>query len=214
MATAVDPGRHCRCTHLLSASAEFRIRAEPSLSSYPPFLLLIPVFEFTPVFAAPVYRAGPRILPKQRYTTYQMPDPQPTQNQAFVGRLRDGSLRSICWGSGGGEWHACRNVVEDRNHMTLHQVSSADCPDRRALHAQFGIIAVMGQPTATLSVGSDGIAVVTLQNPPVNALHPAGVRTAMEAAISLSSVHLCAKLWGCLQSWSNMPPQCSYTNLR
>lgn len=33
----------------------------------------------------------------------------------------------------------------------------------------------MGQPTATLEVGSDGIAVVTLQNPPVNALHPAGV---------------------------------------
>ncbi len=33
----------------------------------------------------------------------------------------------------------------------------------------------MGQPTATIEVGSDGIAVITLQNPPVNALHPAGV---------------------------------------
>ena len=28
---------------------------------------------------------------------------------------------------------------------------------------------------SSLQVGHDGIAVVTLQNPPVNALHPAGV---------------------------------------
>ena len=40
----------------------------------------------------------------------------------------------------------------------------------------------MGQPTATIDVGSDGIAVVTLQNPPVNALHPAGVCTGIQAA--------------------------------
>ena len=33
----------------------------------------------------------------------------------------------------------------------------------------------MGQPTATIKVGPDGIAIITLQNPPVNALHPAGV---------------------------------------
>ena len=32
----------------------------------------------------------------------------------------------------------------------------------------------MGGPTASIEVGSDGIAVITLQNPPVNALHPAG----------------------------------------
>ncbi|CAL8463963.1 g3498 [Coccomyxa elongata] len=31
----------------------------------------------------------------------------------------------------------------------------------------------MGGPTATLEVGSDGVAIITLQNPPVNALHPA-----------------------------------------
>ena len=28
---------------------------------------------------------------------------------------------------------------------------------------------------ASLQVGHDGVAVITLQNPPVNALHPAGV---------------------------------------
>ena len=34
---------------------------------------------------------------------------------------------------------------------------------------------------ASLQVGHDGIAVVTLQNPPVNALHPAGVLQALSS---------------------------------
>jgi hypothetical protein len=29
-------------------------------------------------------------------------------------------------------------------------------------------------PTATMDVGRDGVAVITLSNPPVNALHPDG----------------------------------------
>jgi hypothetical protein len=33
---------------------------------------------------------------------------------------------------------------------------------------------VMGGPTAALDVGSDGVAVITLRNAPVNALHPSG----------------------------------------
>jgi hypothetical protein len=36
----------------------------------------------------------------------------------------------------------------------------------------------MPGPTATVEYGSDGVAIVCLQNPPVNALHPAGARTA------------------------------------
>lgn len=32
----------------------------------------------------------------------------------------------------------------------------------------------MPGPTATVEYGSDGVAVISLQNPPVNALHPAG----------------------------------------
>ncbi len=35
-------------------------------------------------------------------------------------------------------------------------------------------VTIMGGPTATFEVGSDGVAIITLQNPPVNALHPAG----------------------------------------
>ena len=55
----------------------------------------------------------------------------------------------------------------------------------------------MGQPTAAaIDVSSDGIAVVTLQNPPVNALHPAGVCTGIQAAnlwriLKLSGARLC-----------------------
>ena len=31
-------------------------------------------------------------------------------------------------------------------------------------------------PTATMEVGQDGVAIITLANPPVNALHPNGTR--------------------------------------
>ena len=37
-------------------------------------------------------------------------------------------------------------------------------------------MAASGGPTATMEVGHDGVAVITLQNPPVNALHPNGER--------------------------------------
>ena len=42
----------------------------------------------------------------------------------------------------------------------------------------------MPGPTATVEYGSDGVAVISLQNPPVNALHPAGAhkRTGARAA--------------------------------
>ena len=39
---------------------------------------------------------------------------------------------------------------------------------------------------ASLQVHHDGIAVVTLQNPPVNALHPAGVLPPLQTLSSLS----------------------------
>ena len=32
----------------------------------------------------------------------------------------------------------------------------------------------MGGPTTTMEIGSDGVAVITMQNPPVNAMHPDG----------------------------------------
>ena len=51
------------------------------------------------------------------------------------------------------------------------------------------ILPIMNQK-ASLQVQHDGVAIVTLQNPPVNALHPAGVLhfSACSAAVHLPAV--------------------------
>ena len=49
----------------------------------------------------------------------------------------------------------------------------------------------MPGPTATVEYGSDGVAVISLQNPPVNALHPAGapLHAGARAATQVPGVH-------------------------
>ena len=73
----------------------------------------------------------------------------------------------------------------------------------------------MSGPTSTMEIGGDGVAVIRLQNPPVNALHPDGELSGCictEAATHHCvhvGLYVCSKNRRCRRAWLRHARLCS-----